>query len=127
MRAKTKTLILSVILLGTSHAHADNERPINAPISTDQNPPSRVVSHIDYLGNRFFTLTEKPVYPESILRGETADMQSRDVTANEKPDAGMHWVTSDHHPALELRLSDQSAIRFHPSRHGGGVTAAWGF
>jgi hypothetical protein len=127
MWANTKTLILFAIQLGISNACADDDKQISAKLPTEQPSPNRVASRIDYLSNHFLVAREKSIDSESIPHGEPVEVANKNVPANDKPATGLHWVTGNHHPALEFRFSDQGTIRFHPNRHGGSVTAAWSF
>jgi len=127
MWAARKTLILSALLLGTANAYADKDGVIGTPLAPVQLPPTRTAPHIDYLGNHFFVVTEKAANLDPTFRNESAVNKNKVVPANEGAPAGLHWVPGNQHPAFEFRLSDQGAIRIHPSRHGGSVTAAWSF
>jgi len=127
MRAIRKVFILLVVLLGAPNVYAENENATGLPLPATQNPPNRATTHIDYLGNNFLTPAGNPSAREPVSFSATKERIATAVAPNDNSPAGLHWVTESQHPALELRLSDQGAIRFHPTRHGGSVAAGWKF
>jgi hypothetical protein len=127
MQTNGKALFLTAILSGATIAHADNA-VVNAPPSPAMpNPQNRSVPRIDYLGNDFFFGAGKATRQESAFRDESPVARGPVAMPNSIPSTGLHWVPGNQHPALELRLSDQGTIRFHPTRHGGSISAVWSF
>jgi len=127
MRAISTTFILLATLWGAANSYAENYTMEGLPLPATQNPPIRAISHIDYLSNSFLSVAGKlqarePPSVDTMKAGIT-----KSIAPNEDSPVGLHWLTDTHHPILELRFSDQSAIRFHPTRHGSSIAIGWKF
>ncbi|HSY28784.1 MAG TPA: hypothetical protein VK832_14845 [Burkholderiaceae bacterium] len=125
MWTKKFALILSMAL--PAIAYADNEGGNASPLPT-QNPPSKVTSHIDYLGTGFFNSREKSASAEPVPRQEDGIVvQSRSSFPLGNQSSSLHWEQGEQHPVLEYRLSDQGTLYFHVSKHGTTAGAQWKF
>jgi hypothetical protein len=126
MWAKKIALILSMALLGAPIAFAENgEVPVPPPPTPNQ--PNRNMAHIDYLGGGFFHDKQKPTQAAPNDFNTAATTQGKTpLTVDETPSA-LHWVPGQAHPVFEFRLSNQSSVGLHISRHGTTAAAQWHF
>jgi hypothetical protein len=126
MQKRGKALILTAVLSGAANAYADNAGQNGLPSPVMQNPQNRIVPRIDY-GNGFLVAARKTTLQESISHDQSTVVRGPVATPIGSAPTGLHWTPGAQHPALELRLSDQGTIRFHPTRHGGTVSVGWSF
>ena len=127
MRAIKKIFILLAVLLGAANACAENDNAAGLPLPAIQNSPNHAASHIDYLSNSFLTAAGNSETRELASLNATKTGIGKSIAPNDDSRIGLHWMTESQHPTLELPLSDQSTMRFHPRRHGGSIALGWKF
>lgn len=127
MGVKRTALFFLPLLLVGRYAYADNTGLVVPPPSTGQNAPSRPISQIDYLSNRFLVIKERSVIADPTFRNEVVNAKSENVSSIGSPSTGLHVRTDDQHLGLEYRSSNDGTIRVHVGRHGASVASGWSF
>jgi hypothetical protein len=121
---KTKYLLMTLTLMqAIPFARADDTNLLKPTPDFLKRP----LPHIDYMSAGFFAQRNKSIEADPPVTNKSDTTELKISTPNSINVMGLHWVTNDQHPALEERLSKDSSVGVHLTRHGATLFAKHSF
>ena len=113
-----QVLMMLALMQVISLAHADDT---NVPKPTPDQA-KHPLPRIDYLSAGFLAQREKSDSAETPPSDKSNAAEMKAIGPNATTANGLHWAKGDQHPALEYRLSNDSAMRLRLGRHGAALS-----